>query len=103
VQRTACVYFDSPRGQFGHVTASDSLFEAASHALDWFADPHWKGPRPSPSTMLEITLVGDERRWLVSARRVMSGAIRRLRRHVEEIVRECVAPGAAPEPPPRPG
>jgi hypothetical protein len=68
---TARVYFDSPRGQFGHVTAGRSLLEAASHALDWFSDPHWHGPRPSPSTVLEITLVGDERRWLVPARRVM--------------------------------
>jgi hypothetical protein len=60
-----------PRGKFGHVTAGDSLFEAASHALDWFSDPHWHGPKPAPSTVLEITLVGDERRWLVPARRVM--------------------------------
>jgi len=71
VPRTACVYFHSPRGRFGHVTASDSLFEAASNALDWFADPHWHGPRPAPSTVLEITLVGDQRRWRVPARRVM--------------------------------
>jgi hypothetical protein len=71
VQRTACVYFDSPRGQFGHVAAGRSLLEAASHALDWFFDPHWHGPRPAPSTVLEITLVGDERRSLVPARRVM--------------------------------
>ena len=66
-----CVYFDSPRGKFAHVTAGDSLFEAAAHALEWFFDPHWKGPRPAPSTVLEITLVGDERRWLVTARRVL--------------------------------
>jgi hypothetical protein len=71
VSRTACVYFDSPRGTFGHVTAGDSLMEAASEALDWFHDPHWHGPQPSPATLLEVTLVGDSRRWLIPAQRVM--------------------------------
>jgi len=85
VPRTACVYFDSPRGKFAHVTAGDSLFEAAAHALEWFFDPHWKGPRPAPSTVLEITLVGDERRWLVAARRVMEW------RAQETLVPKCSA------------
>jgi hypothetical protein len=72
VSRTACVYFtDRQRGTFGHVTAGDTLMEAASEALDWFYDPHWHGPRPTPSTVLEVTLVGDRRCWRVSARRVM--------------------------------
>jgi hypothetical protein len=31
----AAVYFDSPRGTFGHVTAGESLMEAASNARDW--------------------------------------------------------------------
>ena len=71
-ERTACVYFTHPtRGVFGHVTAGKTLFEIASEALDWFADPHWKGPRPGPDTLLEITLVGDHRRWLVRVGRVM--------------------------------
>jgi hypothetical protein len=85
VQRTVCVYFDSPRGKFGHVTAGRSLFEAAANVLDWFSDPHWHGPRPSPSTVLEITLVGDERRWLVAARRVMEW------RAQETLVPKCSA------------
>jgi hypothetical protein len=60
VSRTAFVYFDSPRGTFGNVTAGNTLMEAASHALDWVTAPHWKGPRPLPSTVLDISLVGDE-------------------------------------------
>jgi len=50
VSRTVCVYFDSPRGIYGHVTADDSVYEAASEALDWFHDPHWRGPRPTSAT-----------------------------------------------------
>jgi len=83
--RTACVYFDSPRGTFGHVTAGNTLMEAASEALDWFYDLHWHGPRPTPTTVLQVTLVGDSRRWLIPARRVLewrslnSGRARELR------------------------
>jgi hypothetical protein len=29
--------------------------------MNWFADPHWRGPRPRPDTVFEVTLVGDER------------------------------------------
>ena len=68
---TACVYFNDLEGkQYGHVTAGSSVYEATSEALDWFTDPHWRGPRPTPSTVLEVTLVGDERRWRVPARKV---------------------------------
>jgi hypothetical protein len=38
------VYFDSPRGRFGHVTAGATLYEAAANALDWFTDAHWPHP-----------------------------------------------------------
>jgi hypothetical protein len=61
-ERTACVYFDSPPGRFGQVTAGETLFEAASNALDWFLDPHWRGPRPDAVTVFDVTLVCDERR-----------------------------------------
>jgi hypothetical protein len=65
------VYFDSPRGKFGHVAAVETLMKAASNALDWFTDPHWKRPRPTPSTVFDISLVGDERRWRSPAQRVI--------------------------------
>ena len=45
--------------------------ESVANALDWFTDPFWKGPRPGPDTVFEVTTVGDERRWRVRARRVM--------------------------------
>ena len=70
--RTACVSFtDSKRGTYTHVTAGDTLFGAVSRAMKWFADPYWRGPRPGPNTVFEVTLVGDERTWRVTARRVL--------------------------------
>ena len=59
--RTACVSFTDPkRGTYTHVTGGDTLFEAVSRAMNWFADPYWRGPRPRPDTVFEATLVGDE-------------------------------------------
>jgi hypothetical protein len=75
---TACVYFtDSAGKQYGHVTAGRSVYEAAANALDWFTDPHWHGPRPSPDTLLQVTLVGDNRRWHVRTARVRERQARR--------------------------
>jgi hypothetical protein len=71
--RTACVYFTHPqRGQFGPVTAGSSVMETAANALGWFTDPHWRGPRPGPDTVLDVSLVGDGRTWHVRAGRVMA-------------------------------
>ena len=69
--RTACVSFTDPkRGTYTHVTVATRSFEAVSKAMNWFADPYWRGPRPGPNTLFEVTLVGDERTWRVTARRV---------------------------------
>jgi hypothetical protein len=57
---------DTPR-----VTGGDTLFEAVNRAMNWFADPYWRGPRPRPDTVFEVTLVGDERKWRVTARSVL--------------------------------
>src|SRR5215471_11282237 len=71
VARTACVSFTDPkRGTYTHVTAGDTLFEAVNRAMNWFADPYWRGPRPGPNTVFEVTLVGDARKWRVTACRV---------------------------------
>jgi hypothetical protein len=68
VSRPACVYFrDAERGIFGHVTAGETLMEAASEALEWFGDGFRKGPRPGAETVLEVSLVGDGRTWRVKA------------------------------------
>jgi hypothetical protein len=46
---TACVYFTDGIGkQYGHVTAGSSVYEAAADALDWFRNPYWHRPRPTP-------------------------------------------------------
>lgn len=47
-----------------------SLFAVAADALRYFASPHWKGPKPTNQTVLEITLVGDDRKWHVRSSRV---------------------------------
>jgi hypothetical protein len=40
--------------------------------LDWFTDPHWRGPRPGPDTVFDVSLVGDKRSWRVRAARVIA-------------------------------
>ncbi len=50
------------------VTAGATVFEAVRTAMRWFADPHWRGPKPTLETMFEVSLVGDERKWRVSGR-----------------------------------
>ena len=50
---------------YAHVTRGRSLFDAASNALLWFEYDHWKGPRPSDDTVLHVTFVGSDERYLV--------------------------------------
>ena len=40
--------------------------------MHWFADPYWRGPKPTLETVFEVRLVGDERRWRVIAAKVLS-------------------------------
>jgi hypothetical protein len=55
VARTACVSFNDPkRGTYTHVTAGDTLFESVNRAMNWFADPYWRGPRPGPDTVFGL-------------------------------------------------
>jgi hypothetical protein len=44
---------------------ASSTFEAVRTAYKFFNDPHWRGPKPTPETIFEISLVGDERSWRV--------------------------------------
>jgi hypothetical protein len=32
---------------------------------DGVTDPFWRGPKPNPETIFEISFVGDERKWRV--------------------------------------
>ena len=66
----ACVSFTDPKRGTYPRHRGDTLCEAVSKAMNWFADPYWRGPRPGPNTLFEVTLVGDERTWRVTARRV---------------------------------
>jgi hypothetical protein len=37
-----------------------SAFEAARAALAFFADPYWKGPKPQPDTVMEVSPMGRQ-------------------------------------------
>jgi hypothetical protein len=63
--RTCIVEFHARGAKWANVTAASSTFEAARIAYRFLHDPHWRGPRPTPETIFEISLVGDERKWRV--------------------------------------
>jgi hypothetical protein len=46
--------------------------EAAQNAMRFFADPFWRGPKPTPETIFEVVLVGDERKWRVRGRMALA-------------------------------
>jgi hypothetical protein len=59
---TRTVYVRGKNGHFilGHVTAADSVFEAARKGLAWFEDAsHGKAHPQSDATILEVRPVGD--------------------------------------------
>jgi hypothetical protein len=71
------VYFSDPRrGHFGKVTTGATLCEAASNVLDW-ARMLTGRDRPGPDTVLDMTLVSDDRKWRVSVYRVIEWCSRR--------------------------
>jgi hypothetical protein len=67
-QRVCTVLFN---GSWTRVTMARSLFEACRNAWDWFQDPFWKGPRPTPDTVFSVRVVGREE-WPVYRVRVQS-------------------------------
>jgi hypothetical protein len=67
--RTTVVSFKTEDGRlFCHVTMAHSVFEAVREGMDFFADPFWRGPKPTPEAVFEVSLVGDERVWRVMGR-----------------------------------
>ena len=59
-----CAWFHRSQARHcHHVTAGNMLFEAVNRAMNWFADPYWRGPRPRPNTVFEATLAGDKCTW----------------------------------------
>jgi hypothetical protein len=75
MNRTCVVSFMTQQGQqYAHVTAAATVFEAVRTAMRWFADPHWRGLKPTVETIFEVSLIGDERRWRVLAGKARSGS-----------------------------
>jgi hypothetical protein len=59
---TCTVYVRAKDGRFilGHVTAANSVFEAARNGLLWFEDDsHGKAHPQSDDTILEVRTVGE--------------------------------------------
>jgi hypothetical protein len=70
MQRCCCVSFRHDGGEYSNTVMASSLFDAAANALEFFCSPDWKGPRPRRDTILDVTLVGDHRRYRVLAGRI---------------------------------
>lgn len=52
---TLCaVYITGPGGRYATTVSAESAYEAVRKAVEWFMDPFWKGPKPTPDTVLEI-------------------------------------------------
>ena len=69
--RTCLVSFRTSAGaMYAHVTRGRSLFDAASNALLWFEDDHWKGPWPTDETVFDVIFVGSHERYLARCGRV---------------------------------
>ena len=67
--KTVIVSFAEPNaaGEYTVVTFGRSVLEAAAKALDRFNSDCWKGPRPSPETVLSVGLVASRapyNQWL---------------------------------------
>ena len=60
--RTCIVGFHTRDGKWWcHVTAARPTHEAVWEGWEFFQDSFWHGPKPTPETVFEISLVGDER------------------------------------------
>ena len=71
--RTTAVSFKTPDGRLWcHVTMACSVFKAVQEGMKFFADPFWRGPKPNVETLFEVSLVGDERKWLVRGRKAIT-------------------------------
>jgi len=70
VQRCCCVSFRHHAGEYVNTTMGESLFDVAAKALEFFCASNWKGPRPRRDTLLEVTILGDQRRYRVVAGRI---------------------------------
>ena len=65
------VGFRTPAGEWVRVVSGESVFEAASKALAFFASDGWYGPQPRSETVLEVSAAGGGRVYLVRCGRVV--------------------------------
>jgi hypothetical protein len=66
--RLCTVYIgDSAGARYATNVSSCTPREAARLAVAFFRDSFWKGPKPRPDTILEISPMGSERRWQMRA------------------------------------
>lgn len=72
-QRTICVSILARDGSVSGVTTTTgaSLFEAAANAIRFFDDPYWRGEKPRPETILEVSAVVLDQRWRVRVGRII--------------------------------
>jgi len=57
-----------------HVTAASTVFEAVREGWEFFRDPFWRGPKPTPETLFKVSLIGDERTWSVEGKKALQTA-----------------------------
>jgi hypothetical protein len=66
--RLCTVYIGVSTGpRYGTNVSASTPREAARTALAFFRADFWKGPKPKPETILEISPMGIERRWRIRA------------------------------------
>lgn len=73
-QRVVTVTFQAG-GPYTHVTMATGLHEAVANAWRWFQSPHWKGPRPTIDTPMEVIVTGSGARFVTRARALSSKAL----------------------------
>lgn len=65
--KTAVVSFHDGPDEYVFVTTGNSVCHAANNALDRFNSDWWKGPVPTPETVLYVSQVGQQGRFSVTA------------------------------------
>lgn len=70
--RTCVVKIRDANGHsYARTTVAASLYEAVRNAIAFFERDYWQGPKPNAGTVFEVTVVGEQRTYRVSAADVM--------------------------------
>ena len=68
--QTVVVSFQVGPHGYSFVTEGTSVCDVARIAPERVSNDWWKGPRPTPETMLHVSLVGHDQRYRVAVERV---------------------------------